>query len=95
MALLLTSWMILTFPSFGFSWVQSGGWDTSQSCSKNYMEQPPWGGPEPWTSEVVFSPSPGAPTSICGGSWVEEQEFESHTDLVPLFSDCVTLGKVE
>ena len=51
--------------------------------------------PEPWTSEVVFSPFPGAPTSICGGSWVEEQEFESHTDLVPLFSDCVTLGKME
>lgn len=43
---------------------------------------------------VVFSPSPRAPMSICGGSWVKEHESEGHTDLVPLLSDYVTSGKV-
>lgn len=35
LALLLRSWMILIFPGLGFSWMQSRGWDSSQSCSKN------------------------------------------------------------
>lgn len=50
----------------------------------------------------VLSPSPGPPRAAGAGCpsaaaaapGGEEHELESHTHLVPLLSDCVTLGKV-
>lgn len=38
---LLRSWMNLTFPGLGFSWMWSRAWDTSQRCSENYVQWSP------------------------------------------------------
>lgn len=46
---------------------------------------------------VAFSPSPEpwlASGAGCPSAGIKEHGFESHTDLVPLLSDSVTLDKV-